>query len=313
MSAHSPPNAAKVVCVGHAVHDFVFYVDRFPADAGKHRATNFKTVGGGPAATAAVTIARLGGKADLVARLGDDAVGRMIAADLEASGVDCRHVRRFEHSASSVSTVMVDSSGERLIVNYLDRQLPTGSDWIPSVDSLGAKAVLADTRWPSGAAHVLSNARALGLPAILDADVPVAPAEAAVQAATHIAFSTQGLAEYAGSEDVEASIREIHRQTGAWCCVTQGADGVLIAAEDSLDRVAAFKVEVVDTLGAGDVWHGALALALAEGRAEAEAVAFANASAALKCQRAGGRDGVPNRTEVTAFLQVHGKDESSCN
>jgi len=72
-----------------------------------------------------------------------------------------------------------------------------------------------------------------------------------------------------------------------------------------LRRFPAFVVPVVDTLGAGDVWHGAFALALAEGRDEAEAVRFASAAAAIKVQRAGGRSGAPTRVELDEFLAAH--------
>ena len=89
------------------------------------------------------------------------------------------------------------------------------------------------------------------------------------------------------------------------CCeqvfaVTDGAEGVLMADGS---RLPARQVQVVDTLGAGDVWHGAFALRLAEGSAEGEAVAFANAAAALKCTRAGGRLGTPSRDETERFMQ----------
>ena len=306
------PSAKKVVCLGNAVIDFVFEVDTIPTDAGKHRARSFRMVGGGPAATAAVAVSKLGGTAELIARVGDDATAGLITAELEAADVVCRHVRRFQGVTSSVSTVFVDARGERLIVNHLDPSLPGGSDWIPDVAELGADAVLADTRWPAGAFHVLRRAAALGLPGVLDADSPVAPAEEAIASASHIAFSVQGLVEYAGSSDVPGSLTRVAAKTGAWCCVTRGRRGVLMSVDGQLTEVPAFEVNVVDTLGAGDVWHGSFALALAEGRRELDAVLFANAAASLKCKRAGGRAGVPTRTELAAFMARHPEDQS-CN
>jgi sulfofructose kinase len=79
----------------------------------------------------------------------------------------------------------------------------------------------------------------------------------------------------------------------------------MVADGDGMATVPGFRVAAVDTLGAGDVWHGAFALALAERRPEAAAVRFANAAAALKVGRAGGRRGAPTRAEVDRFLSEH--------
>jgi sulfofructose kinase len=292
--------------VGHAVQDFVFGVAEFPTRAQKHRAESFESVGGGPAATAAVAIARLGGRAHLAARVGDDPVGRLIAAELEGYGVDCSALRRCQGCASSVSAVLVDRRGERLIVNRLDPRLPVAADWLPDPRELGAAAVLADTRWPEGALAALAAARAAGVPGVLDADVPVPPDGRLLAAASHVAFSADALREYSGREDLEEALLEVSRSTRAWCCVTAGASGVQVAEAGRMSQVPAFAVPVVDTLGAGDVWHGAFALALAERRAEVPAVRFASAAAALKVSRLGGRRGAPTRPEVEALLRSAG-------
>lgn len=296
-------SAATVLCVGHAVQDFIFSVPEIPTAAEKHRATAFASAGGGPAATAAVTVARLGGRALLAARIGADPVAALIEAELLDYGVDCRYLRRFPGCASSVSAVFVDQRGERLIVNHLDRSLPAEADWLPYLPATGVRVVLADTRWPAGALATLEAARAAGLPAVLDADRPIPPDGALLRAATHVAFSQDALSDYTGESDpVRALV-----QTGltSWCCVTVGADGVHVLDRGVHQHLPGFRVPVVDTLGAGDVWHGAFALALAEGQTESEAVRFASAAAALKVQRSGGRAGTPTRAELEHFLSTH--------
>jgi sulfofructose kinase len=299
------PAKPAVLCVGHAVHDFVFGVAAMPAAAKKHRATAFESVGGGPAATAAVAVARLGGAAALAARVGDDAVGGLIVAELEGYGVDCALVRRCAGRRSSVSAVMIDPAGERMIVNYLDPDLPQDAGWLPDPLSAGAAAVLADVRWAEGAKTILPRARAAGIPAVLDADHPLPADPALLAGASHIAFSADGLADYARGRGTADALRAAAAETGAWACVTLGADGVMVADGDGMATVPGFRVAAVDTLGAGDVWHGAFALALAERRPEAAAVRFANAAAALKVGRAGGRRGAPTRAEVDRFLSEH--------
>ena len=259
------------MCIGHAVQDFVFSLPDLPSGGRKFRAESFASVGGGPAATAAVAIARLGGAASLAARVGDDPVADAIVGELEGYGVDCTRVKRFAGRASSLSAVMVDARGERMIVNYRDADMPAGAEWIG--DAAGFDAVLADTRWPAGAAAGFALARAASVPAVLDADDPVPDDQAMLSRATHLAFSADGLQGLTGENDPARGLKSVHERYGAWTCVTDGARGVMTCDSSGVTAAGAFAVDVVDTLGAGDVWHGAFALRLAEGAAEAEAVA----------------------------------------
>lgn len=299
---------SRVLCVGHAVQDYVFRLPELPHTAEKHRAKEFTCIGGGPAATAAVAIARLGGEASLAARIGDDAVGETIAAELRGYGVDCRYMQRFPNRRSSLSSVFVDDAGERLIVNYADPDMPTDVAWLEELPLENVGAVLADTRWPQGAQAILQRALRRGIPAVLDADVPVPKSAEFLSAATHVAFSLPGLCGYFGRERMElaealAALQRLAQQLQRWCCVTLGAHGVAFTRGENPTISPAFAVEPVDTLGAGDVWHGAFALALAEARAEPEAVRLASAAAALKVTRSGGRIGAPTRAERDEFMQ----------
>jgi sulfofructose kinase len=164
--------------------------------------------------------------------------------------------------------------------------------------------VLGDTRWSEGAMHCFQLARAAGLPAVLDADR--APGHPDVlRLATHAAFGMQGLAEASGESDPHLGLAKLAQGADNWLAVTMGAAGVLFMHEGKIIHQPGFAVNAVDTLGAGDVWHGAFALALAEGQREPQAVRFASATAALKCTRFGGRAGTPSRPEVEAFLKEH--------
>ena len=290
------------MCVGHAVQDFVFTLGQLPAGGGKFRSHALSCIGGGPAATAAVAITRLGGEAVLVARVGADALGTLIAAELEGYGVDCRHLRRFAGCSSSLSAVMLDARGERMIVNHGDSELPTDAGWIPDPPAERVAAVLADTRWPDGARRALQLARRAGIPGVLDADRPVPAYPALLEAASHVAFSAPGLADLAGPGDPAEALVRVSRGLPGWCCVTVGAEGTLVVRQGRVERLPAIPVVAVDTLGAGDVWHGAFALALAEGLDESAACRFAAAAAAVKVQRAGGRAGAPDRGETLAML-----------
>ncbi|HEX2553459.1 MAG TPA: PfkB family carbohydrate kinase [Microvirga sp.] len=292
----------SVLCVGIAVLDYVYAVETMPVRAEKYRARDLAVVGGGIAANAAVAVARLGGRARLATRLGDDPTGAAIVAELEAEGVDCALAHRFAGRRSPTSAILVDGRGERLIVSYSDNAIPAGTSWLPDALPADVGAVLGDTRWVEGSAHLFRLARRAGVPAILDGDRrPDRPD--VLELATHIAFSEQGLAEITGVADPAGGLRALAGSTRSWLAVTAGEGGVHFLEDGAVAHEPAFPVETVDTLGAGDTWHGAFALGLAEGMAERAAVRFASAVAAIKCTRFGGRSGTPSRDEVEAFLR----------
>lgn len=292
-----------ILIAGVAVVDFVFSVDQMPRRPEKYRARDAAIVGGGCAANAAVAVARLGGNACLASRLGDDQIADMIVAGLEDEGVDCALCKRFEGKRSSFSSVFVDEPGERQIVNFRDEGISFDPEWLERAIPTEFDAVLADTRWPDGARIVLSAAKQHQRPGVLDAEAPMQGAEEAIRLASHVAFSAQGLRDFTGQADLEAGLSATAQQTEAWICVTDGDAGVTWLEKGEFMTFPAFSVDAIDTLGAGDVWHGAFALGLGEGQSEIEAIRFASAVAAIKCTRFGGRSGVPDRNETEAFLK----------
>lgn len=292
----------KVLAAGVAVIDFIFKVDQMPDRPEKYRAVDSFIVGGGCAASAAVAIARLGGHARLATRLGNDRIGEMIRSDLEEDGVDCSLVRAFDGLRSPYASVLVDSEGERQIVSYRDPDMPADAEWLKAEIGGMFQVALVDTRWPAATAAVLAAAKAQSKPGVVDAEAPIEECRDALKLASHIAFSAQGLRDYSGHDDLIAGLRQAADETGAWVCFTDGPAGVTYLDGDRTRTIVPPEVVVVDSLGAGDAWHGAFALALAEGSDEVEAIRFANAVASLKCTRFGGRAGIPTKQEVRAFL-----------
>jgi sulfofructose kinase len=275
-------------------------MDELPVAAEKYRAKNFALRGGGTAATAAVTARRLGLEVALAARVGDDVFGAAIVDDLEMEGVDCKLVRRCPGKQSSVSAVMIDSSGERMLVNFKDPGINSGTEWLPQKLPPEIDGVLADHHWRAGTEHLFRLAREAGKPAILDADRQTSMQILA--SATHIGFSARGLREQSGMENLRETLASFQTQVPGWLAVTDGANGAWFTENGSVVHEPALNVPAVDTNGAGDVWHGALAVALLEGREPRNAVRFANAAASIKCSRLGGRCAIPTRSEVSAFL-----------
>lgn len=259
--------------------------------------------GGGMAANAAVAITRLGGHAGYWGRVADDALGHRILSDLAAEGVDVSGARRVPGARSPCTSILVSDEGERLICSFTDPALDPDPGWLPQHRIADFDVVMADVRWPRGAALVLDAARRLGRPALLDADVgsPEVVRELATHA-SHVLCSEAGLEVVAPGMPHTAALRSLQTPAHAVVGVTLGAKGFLWLEGRSEFHVSAPPITAVDTLAAGDVWHGAFALALAEGRPVEPAARFANAAAAVKCQRVGGRSGAPTRDEVAAML-----------
>ncbi len=288
---------SDVLIAGVAVADIIMRVAELPRTPEKFRAKEAHVTVGGCAANAAIAVARLGGRARLAARLGDDLIGSLIANGLETEGVDLTLSDRRAGAQSSFSSIYIDSAGERQIMNFRGRDLAETIDLAPAPP---AGAVLADNRWPHLTAEAVAAALRWSVPAVIDAE---APFEAdAVRGATHIAFSMQGLAEYAPGCSVAEALERARAEFSCWVAVTDGPNGVWFTEADGIGHVPSFSVDVVDTLGAGDIWHGAFALRLSEGAGEPAAIRFANAAAALKCTRFGGISVCPDRRQTEEFL-----------
>lgn len=292
---------AGVFCLGIATLDYVYSVEHLPTHGEKYRARDLALSGGGCAGNASAAIGRLGGTAWIATRLGDDLTGDRIVADLAADGVDTRFAHRFPGLRSPVSAILVDAAGERMVVSYTDPATPTAPGWLPASLPDDAGAVLADVRWAEGTLAALRLAREAGLPSVLDGDRPP-PHPDILPGASHVALSAQALREMMGEDDPRAALSQLALGKPNWLAVTLGREGVLFTENGAIAHLPAFDIEAVDTLGAGDVWHGAFALALAEGRGEREAIRFASATAAIKCMHFGGRAGAPKREEVERFL-----------
>lgn len=305
----SPPGAnapqPRVICLGLSAFDVTWEVEALPAGGGKTRAVDLREGGGGMAANAAVAIARLGGQAQFWGRAGQDGAGRAMRDELQGLGVDVSNFRLFEGARSSVSGVVVDAQGERMIVNFRGAGLPDGAGWLPLQDVRGAAAVLADPRWPEGARALFEAAREHAVPSVLDADMAEPWVFDSLLPHTDCAaFSEPALAAYSRQAGVEAQLRFAQAKGCRLAAVTLGERGVAWLDEaGALQRLPAFAVEAVDTTGAGDVFHGALAFALGARLPPAEAFRFSAAVAALKCRRAGGRAGAPDLRTALSFLQ----------
>jgi len=298
--------ARRIICVGHAALDRIYRIEAFPPEPTKVRALEHIEAGGGMAANAAVTIARLGGRAELWSRTGDDAAGASVRAGLQAERVDVRYLQAFEGARTSTSAIIVDRAGERLIVGQRDAGMPSGTSWLPLERVREADAVLGDLRWLEALRSVFARAKQESIPTVLDADLGAREAlESILRLTDYAIFSAPALRELVPSGSDEDRLAAVRALGPGYAGVTLGPEGYLWRDDKEMQRLAAFPVSVTDTTGAGDAFHGALALFLAEGRPVADCARLASAVAAMKCTRLGSRSGLPKRAELAAFLSTH--------
>ncbi len=282
--------SGHVVCVGLATRDTIVAVPRHPGADELVLATDVAVAGGGPAATAAVTLARLGVATSFVGAVGDDDAGAFIREGLEHEGVDVSELAVVPGRRSPQSSIFV-GSGTRAIGAFRGdmgpprltsraEELCRDADWV-HVDQTGYGSVPRDIR--------LS----------IDAGIPVD------------GLDVDGVALYAPNEtglERDFGSAEAALAAGAeLVVVTRGARGCTAYMRDGevIDAAATPLESPVSTLGAGDVFHGALLARLVLDEPLADALAFANACAALSCRALDGRSGIPTLEEVLMTTKAH--------
>jgi sugar/nucleoside kinase (ribokinase family) len=283
----SSPDAKRrapvVLCAGIAVEDFLFKVDSFPAPGTKAPARELVAFPGGCAANT------------------DDASRRFVNK-LGQEGVDLSGVHAVAGGSISVSGIFIDGAGEKMVATLHGRGLdgiapPDPQRLVADIDIL-----MVDNRFPDFVLPICRAAAQRGVRVVLDVDKATRADHPLFDTASHVICSSEALLATTGLTDIGAALMRIAPSVRGFLAVTNGPDDVLWIDRGRLQRMKVFKVDVVDTLGAGDSFHGAFALALAEGRDEISAMRFAAAAAAIKCTRFGGISGTPRREEVDALL-----------
>jgi sulfofructose kinase len=303
--ASAPKIPPRILCVGIPVRDLTFRVPGVPARGSKENASHFEEICGGNALNAAIGIARLGGRASICGPMGDakETSSRYIFEKLAHEGIETKDIIHMPGLVTPISAIMIDPSGERTIVTFRDPEL-----WkvkLPPADTLleDCHAILTESRCAEFCTGLCAEARRRGIPVIVDADRAMSLREGLLTASSHLVFSSEPLQETADVADDGEALKKLSRLTSSFLAGTRGAQGTIwLDEKGNLQQTPAFPVHTVDTLGAGDVFHGAFALAVTENQELREALRFASAAAALKCTRFGGAFAAPQRAEVEELL-----------
>lgn len=273
----------RVVCAGLATRDTIWRVPSHPAPDGRVVATEVAVAGGGPAATAAVTLARLGVEVAFAGAVGDDDAGTFVLHGLASEGVDVALLAIVPGAQTPQSMILVGPDGSRAIIHH------PGTAPLPDV------ALEADWLHVDHAGWDMSRGQSPGHVS-LDGGNPIA------------GLDLQGISLYAPTAD---RLREdfVDAQgaldAGAeLVVVTRGAEGsVATTREGEIVEVGGVPCDgFLSTLGAGDVFHGALVGFLARGASLHDALRAANTAASLSCRALDGRSAIPRLDELERSL-----------
>jgi len=302
----APKTTPRILCVGMPVRDLTFRTKGVPARGSKENATHFEEICGGNALNAAIGIVRLGGRASICGPMGDakEPTSRYIFDRMADEGIETKHLMHMRGLVTPISAIMIDPAGERTIVTFRDPEL-----WkvnLPPADELlrDCDAILTESRCAAFCTDLCAEAVRRGIPVVVDVDHAISLREGLLNASTHLVFSSEPLQETTDVTDDGQALKMIAKLTPSFLAGTRGRCGTIWLDESGhLQETAAFDVHTVDTLGAGDVFHGAFALAITEGQELRQALRFASAAAALKCTRFGGAFAAPQRVEVEGLLR----------
>jgi sugar/nucleoside kinase (ribokinase family) len=296
----------KIAGAGVCCLDHIFVAPQIAWGRTTH-VEDYRVQGGGLVGTALVACARLGAQCRLFSYLGNDDVGIRVAAELAAEGISLAGVLRALRNSSPFSFIHVDSrTGERTIFHRPalvaeDAVLPDFG-WIARADAL-----LIDDYYPALSLAAAQTARKNGVPVV--ADTSINPEERKeLFAHIDVLIIPRSVAErYGYSRSLEAAVAAIHKLGPPTIVITLGKEGWVFSSSAGRGRGKAFKVDVLDTTGAGDAFHGAFAYALARGWDVERCSEFAGAVAAIKCTRIGGRTGLPSLDQTLIFLKRKGR------
>ena len=275
--------------------DTICVVPVFPRRTSKIHMREVRVEPGGQVATALITCTRLGLTARYIGSVGSDGWGKAQLASLREEQLEL-HVREVDGAGSQVAIILIEEGiGERTIlwrrdpalqypISELRRDLITNGK-ILHLDGCDSAAALEAARW----------ARQAGMPVVIDIDE-------IYDDSTHELLR---LVDYLiASSDFAEDPQELAARYGCPTVgITRGPDGAVFVDRGRLLRSSAFKVPVVDTTGAGDVFHGAFIYGLLQRWHLEDVIRFAHAVAAMKCMQIGARRGIPKLSEVKEFLK----------
>jgi sugar/nucleoside kinase (ribokinase family) len=297
--------AYDVLGLGCVAVDDLLRVPAFPLPESKVRVTRRERQCGGLTATALVAASRLGARCAFAGVLGDDPDSSFVAESLRRDGVDLSHLLTRSDARPIHSTIIVDEAAHtRTILFDLAGSVGASPDWPPAEVIRSARVLFVDHYGIEGMIRAADEARRAGVAVVADLERDEWPGFSTLLALVdHLIVSQSFASRLTGTKEPTAAVNALWTDDRQVVIVTGGEDGCWFRGTDGVTRHhPAFSVDVVDTTGCGDVFHGAYAAALTRGDDLPRRVTFASAAAALKATRTGAQAGIPTREVVERFL-----------
>lgn len=296
-----------VLAVGLNSIDLLAELDGHPAPNTKARLHALSERPGGQAASAAVAMARLALRVRYIGRFGDDEYGRRGLDSLAAEGVDASDAVIVPGASSQFAVILVDrTAGTRTVLWHRHAGLAMRPADVPPVAIAAARVLLVDCHETAAVTAAAEAARQAGTRTVVDVE-KVRPGIDRLLRSIDVVIAAEAFpSEYTGRRDLGTALAQLQTDTGAGVvCVTLGKEGSLCRAGGREFRTPAFRVPVVDSTGAGDVFRAGFIAAWLHGGDTAdlaESLRWANAVAALKCRGLGARTTAPTLSELRDFL-----------
>lgn len=292
-----------LVGVGLNATDTLIALAEFPARGSKQEYTRERVMLGGQVASAMVACQHWGIQTRYVGKLGDDEAARLHAEAFRSAGVEAQLVYA-RGAASPRSLILVDAMGERTVLCRVDDRLILQPEEIERAWVEQARALLIDGHDVAAATQAAQWAQAAGVAVVADLDEPYAQVEPLLQAIDYLIVSRDFPCRLMREDDLHAALQQMHARFGnKLTAATLGADGVLAWDGAQFLYSTAYKVPVVDTTGAGDIFHAGFVYALLQGWPLAQQLDFACAAAALNCTAEGARGGIGSFAQIEALMR----------
>jgi sulfofructose kinase len=292
-----------ILGLGYTAVDDLLYFDAYPQPDTKLPVQRRERQCGGLAATALVAAARMGCRCAYAGTLGDDDHSQFALRRFGEEGIDITHVRRLPDARPVRSTIIVDQVRQtRTILFDLNGVASPDASWPPEEVIRAARVLLVDNCGVPGMIRAARIAREAGIPVVADFESATDPRFPELLAlADHLILSRDFALNISGQQEPSVAAQSFWAPGRKAVVVTCGKDGCWYASDDEPNtrhHQPALTVEVIDTTGCGDVFHGAYAAALVRGQTAPEAMRFASVAAGLKATRRGGQAGIPTRAAV---------------
>jgi len=296
-----------ILGLGVTTVDDLLYVSSFPVPDTKMQVLRTERQGGGLTATALVAAARLGGRCGYAGVMGHDEISTFVEQDLAHEGIDTSLVVRRDDAQPIHAVIIVDQTAHTRTILFSANGRAGADDNLPPADVIRASRLLfIDDYGVVGNVRAAKIAREAGIPVVADFERPEWPGFSDIfPLVNHLILSSRVATKVTGASNPEQAARELWTPDREMVAVTCGAEGCWYLDTEQIPRhQPTFPVDVVDTTGCGDVFHGAYAWALVQGFPLSERIRIASAAAALKATQPGGRRGIPTWERVKQFLQI---------